>query len=76
VLPFFKRMEGYAGRGEDWLCGRDGPLRVTNPEPREPIFAALIKAAGEIGMAHNPDYNGANQDGIAVSQGTIAGSEG
>ena len=52
--------------------GRDGPLRVTNPEPRDPLFAALIKAAGEVGIAHNPDYNGARQDGIAMSQATIA----
>ena len=72
VLPFFKRMESYEGGGDDALRGRDGPLRVTNPEPREPFFAAVIKAAGEVGIAHNPDYNGARQDGIAMSQATIA----
>src|SRR6266702_3812848 len=73
VLPFFKRMENYAGAGDDGFRGRDGPLRVTNPEPRDPLYAALIKAAGEVGIAHNPDYNGATQDGIAMSQATIAG---
>jgi choline dehydrogenase len=72
VLPFFKRMESYEGGGDDGFRGRDGPLRVTNPEPRDPIYAALIKAAGEVGIAHNPDYNGARQDGIAMSQATIA----
>ncbi len=72
VLPFFKRMESYEGGGDDALRGRDGPLRVTNPEPREPFFAAVIKAAAEVGIAHNPDYNGARQDGIAMSQATIA----
>ncbi|MDP2334419.1 MAG: GMC family oxidoreductase N-terminal domain-containing protein [Reyranella sp.] len=72
VLPFFKRMESYDGGGDDAFRGRDGPLRVTNPEPREPFFAAVIKAAGEVGIAHNPDYNGARQDGIAMSQATIA----
>ncbi|MDI1287147.1 MAG: GMC family oxidoreductase N-terminal domain-containing protein [Reyranella sp.] len=72
VLPFFKRMESYEGGGDDRFRGRDGPLRVTNPEPREPFFAAVIKAAGEVGIAHNPDYNGAGQDGIAMSQATIA----
>jgi choline dehydrogenase len=71
VLPFFKRMESYDG-GDDALRGRDGPLRVTNPAPREPLFAALIEAAGEVGIPHNPDYNGARQDGIAMSQATIA----
>jgi choline dehydrogenase len=72
VLPFFRRMESYEGGGDDEFRGRDGPLRVTNPEPSDPLFAALIKAAGQVGIAHNPDYNGAAQDGIAMSQATIA----
>jgi choline dehydrogenase len=71
ILPFFKRMESYEG-GDDRFRGREGPLRVTNPEPRDPLYTALIKAAGEAGIAHNPDYNGATQDGIAMSQATIA----
>ncbi|MBX3499361.1 MAG: GMC family oxidoreductase N-terminal domain-containing protein [Alphaproteobacteria bacterium] len=73
VLPFFRRMEAYqGGEGDDRLRGRDGPIPVTNPKPREPIFQALIKAAAEIGIAHNPDYNGATQDGIAMSQASIS----
>jgi choline dehydrogenase len=73
VLPFFKRMESYAqGEGDDALRGRDGPLRITNPAPRDPLFKALIAAAGEVGVRHNPDYNGAAQDGIAMSQASIA----
>jgi choline dehydrogenase-like flavoprotein len=72
VLPFFKRMERYEGGGDDAFRGRDGPLRVTDPPPAEPIFQALIKAAGEVGIRHNPDYNGAAQDGIVMSQATIA----
>src|SRR5437763_1101984 len=72
VLPFFKRIERYQGGGDDEFRGRDGPLRITNPEPREPIFATLIKAADEVGIPHNPDYNGASQFGIAMSQATIA----
>ena len=67
----FKRMESYDG-GDDEFRGREGPLRVTNPEPRDPLYAALIKAAGQVGIPHNPDYNGATQDGIAMSQATIA----
>jgi choline dehydrogenase len=72
VLPFFKRMERYEGDGDDKFRGREGPLRVTNPEPRDPIFQALIAAAGEVGIPHNPDYNGKSQIGIAMSQATIA----
>jgi choline dehydrogenase len=72
VLPLFKRMETYDGAGDATYRGSDGPLRVTNPPPRLPIFAALIKAAGQVGIPHNPDYNGAWQDGIAMSQATIS----
>jgi choline dehydrogenase-like flavoprotein len=49
VLPFFKHMESYAGGGDDSFRGREGPLRVTNPEPRDPLFATLIKAAAQVG---------------------------
>src|SRR5580658_14134 len=72
VLPHFKSMESYDGGGDDEFRGREGPLRVTNPPTSDPLFAALIKAAGEVGIPHNPDYNGANQDGIAMSQATIS----
>ena len=71
VLPYFKRMETYEG-GDEVHRGREGPLHVTNPQPRLPLFAALIKAAGQVGIVHNPDYNGATQDGIAMSQATIS----
>ena len=73
VLPFFKRMEAYApGEGDDRFRGRDGPIPVTNPKPTAPIFQAVIKAAEEVGIAHNPDYNGATQDGIVMSQASIS----
>src|SRR5579863_4194839 len=73
VLPFFKRMESYRGGGDDSFRGRGGPLQVTNPAPRDPIFATIIKAAGEVGIPHKRDYNGASQEGIAMSQASIAG---
>jgi len=70
VLPYFKRMES-CGFGEDAYRGREGPLHVTNPAPSAALFQALIAAAHEVGVPHNPDYNGACQDGIAMSQATI-----
>ncbi len=73
VLPFFKRMERWEGPGGDAeFRGVEGPLRVTNPPPVDPLYRALIEAAGQVGIRHNPDYNGASQDGIAMSQATIA----
>src|SRR5204863_7818049 len=70
---FSKRMKTFAAEGDKALRGREGPRRVTNPEPRDPLFATIIKAAAQVGIRHNPDYNGASQEGIAMSQATIAG---
>jgi choline dehydrogenase len=72
VLPFFKRMESYRGGGDDRYRGREGPIKVTDPTPATPLFKALIDAAGQVGIRHNPDYNGDRQDGIVMSQASIA----
>jgi len=71
VLPLFKRMESYRANGDDKFRGRDGPIIVNNPIPG-PILGKIIEAAGQVGIRHNPDYNGAQQDGIAMSQANIA----
>jgi choline dehydrogenase len=75
VLPFFKRMENWEGPGDgnDRYRGHDGPLKVTNPQPTDIFCSTVIKAAAEVGIAHNPDYNGARQEGIAMSQASISG---
>ncbi len=39
VLPFFKNMESYAG-GDDEYRGRDGPLKVTDPNEQEDCNSA------------------------------------
>ncbi|MBT3536769.1 MAG: choline dehydrogenase [Rhodospirillaceae bacterium] len=71
VLPHFKNLESYDG-GEDTYRGRSGPLRVTDPDEPGLLYESLIAAAGQIGIPHNPDYNGATQEGIAMSQATIS----
>ncbi|MFO1079357.1 MAG: GMC family oxidoreductase N-terminal domain-containing protein [Reyranellaceae bacterium] len=72
VLPLFRRMESWQGPPDDRYRGRNGPLRVTDPPPAGPFFQAIIAAAAEVGIRYNPDYNGARQDGIVMSQATIA----
>jgi choline dehydrogenase len=74
VLPFFKRMERWEGPGGDAAFrGTDGPLRVTNPQPTDKLLRVVVEAAAQVGIRYNPDYNGASQDGIAMSQASIAG---
>tara|TARA_Y100000589_G_scaffold297659_1_gene305567 strand:- start:150 stop:1481 length:1332 start_codon:yes stop_codon:yes gene_type:complete len=70
VLPYFKRMESYDG-GSDELRGRDGPLPVTDSDKLSPLFDTLIKSSNAIGIKYNADYNGADQEGIAMTQATI-----
>ena len=71
VLPIFRDMESYQGDADDEYRGRDGPLKVTESNETGPLYDALIKAAGEVGIAYTKDYNGAKQDGIGMTQATI-----
>ena len=72
VLPVYKRLEAYDG-GSDELRGRNGPLRVTDtPREKIPPLEKMIEAANKIGLPFNPDLNGATQEGIGMSQVTIA----
>ncbi len=71
VLPIFRDMESYQGDGDDEYRGRNGPLKVTENIESGPIYDALIKAAGEVGIRYTKDYNGASQDGIGMTQATI-----
>ncbi len=71
VLPIFRDMESYQGDADDEYRGRGGPLKVTESNESGPLYDALIKAAGEVGIAYTNDYNGAKQDGIGMTQATI-----
>jgi choline dehydrogenase len=73
VLPIFRDMESYQGEGDGEYRGRDGPLKVSENIETGPLYAALIKAAGTIGIEYTRDYNGAKQDGIGMTQMTIRG---
>ena len=73
VLPLFKRMERFDG-GSDKLRGRDGVLRITHtPRNKVPLCEKLIAAAEAMGVAYNEDHNGETQEGISMSQASIAG---
>jgi choline dehydrogenase-like flavoprotein len=72
VLPVYKRMENYAG-GSDELRGRNGLLKITDtPRHKIPLLEKMIEAANKIGLPFNPDLNGVTQEGIGMSQVTIA----
>ena len=75
VLPIFQRMERYEG-GSDKFRGRNGLLRVTDtPRNKVPLLEKIIEAAAKIGLPFNPDLNGETQEGVGMSQVTIAGGK-
>ena len=67
VLPLFKRAESNE-RGADEFHGDDGPLSVSDPVFKHPICEAWIAAAKNAGYPENPDYNGAQQEGVGFFQ--------
>ena len=74
VLPYFKRAENNE-RGADAWHGSGGPLNVKDlAEPNRfgPLF---VQAGQQAGFASNPDFNGAEQEGIGMFQVTHKNGE-
>ena len=69
VLPYFKKSEDQE-RGPSEYHGVGGPLKVSDLRLRRPIADYFIKAATEIGIPLNDDYNGAKQEGVGYFQQT------
>jgi choline dehydrogenase len=67
VLPLFKRAEQNE-RGADDYHGDQGPLSVSNMRIQRPITDAWVAAAQAAGYKFNPDYNGADQEGVGFFQ--------
>ncbi|MEL6678844.1 MAG: choline dehydrogenase [Pseudomonadota bacterium] len=67
VLPLFKRAEDQE-RGESEYHGTGGPLAVSDMRLNRPICDAWVQAAQTVGYPYNPDYNGADQEGVGYFQ--------
>jgi choline dehydrogenase len=72
VLPIFRSMETYAG-GDNEIRGREGPLKITNSDESGRLYDSFFAAAESIGIKRTHDYNGFDQDGIAMTQASISG---
>jgi len=69
VLPYFKKSEDQA-RGANKYHGVGGFLKVSDLRLRRPIADFFIKAATQIGIPLNDDYNGETQEGVGYFQQT------
>ena len=63
VLDAFRRSERHHG-GPNEFHGGDGPLPVGPATSDNPLFDAFVQAGLEAGYPFNPDFNGAEQEGV------------
>ena len=68
VLPYFKRAENNECIGENEWRGVGGPLNVAYLRSPSPLNDAFLAACKTAGIASNPDYNGARQEGCGPCQ--------
>jgi choline dehydrogenase len=69
VLPYFTRSEDNS-RGGDAFHGVGGPLPVTDQRSPSPLSADYLDACEQAGLHRNPDFNGAQQEGVGSYQVT------
>ena len=67
VLPYFRRSEDNE-RGDDGFHGAGGPMRVSDSRSMHPLVDTMLEAARLAGHEHNPDFNGARQEGVGRFQ--------
>src|SRR5262249_33181458 len=72
VLAYFRGAENQE-RGADDYHGSGGPLDISDLRSRHELHDAFIDAAQEAGFPANPDFNGAEQEGVGNYQLTVRG---
>ncbi len=72
LLPYFIRAERNS-RGASAYHGASGPLSVVDAPYKSAAPAAFVESAVNAGAAANPDFNGAEQDGVGFYQVTQSG---
>ena len=68
VLPYFRRAEDNQ-RYANAYHGQEGPLRVSDAQPH-PLTTRFARAAQQVGIPFNADFNGAEQAGLGYYQVT------
>ncbi len=67
VLPYFMRSEDNA-RGASEFHGAGGPMRISEQRSPRPLGRELLAASEAAGIPRIADYNGPEQDGVAMFQ--------
>ncbi|MCC0000389.1 MAG: FAD-dependent oxidoreductase [Methylobacteriaceae bacterium] len=69
VLPVFRDLESNMEIADEHH-GTEGELRVSETGFHHPLSRAFIRAAQQVGIRYNPDFNGAKQEGVGFYQTT------
>lgn len=70
VLPYFKRMESYAGGADDYR-GDSGPLKVCAGLSTNPLYQVFLQAGVEAGYLRTSDHNGFAQAGFGATNMSV-----
>ncbi len=74
VLPYFKRAENNERGGDAWH-GVGGPLNVMDQKWPNQGSLEFVEAAASLQLPRNPDFNGAQLEGVGLYQATQKGGE-
>jgi choline dehydrogenase-like flavoprotein len=74
VLPYFKRAE-HNERGASTWHGVGGPQNVMDLRSPNRFGPLFVQAAVQAGFSRNPDFNGAQQEGVGMYQVTHRNGE-
>ncbi|MEQ8305265.1 MAG: GMC family oxidoreductase N-terminal domain-containing protein [Hoeflea sp.] len=72
VLPYFRKLETFSGPPSQYR-GAHGPLHISKLRNQNPSCDAWLKAARQMGLPDNPDFNGAATNGVGSYQLTLRG---
>lgn len=67
VLPYYKKSE-HNERWANQFHGQGGLWNVADLRCVNPLTETFVAAAQAAGIPHNPDFNGATQEGVGVFQ--------
>ena len=74
LMPYFIRAEDNERGASEWH-GAGGPLPVSECRSGNPMSSAFVEAGVQAGLPRNPDFNGAEQDGVGLYQVTHRNSQ-
>jgi choline dehydrogenase len=67
ALRYYKKAQNQE-RGTSEYHAEGGPLNVADLRYTNPLSQVFVEAGAEIGLSHNGDFNGAEQEGVGFFQ--------